>query len=203
MKKIHFLLVLVFMLTVSNATYGQSLKDILNSSGVKDVVSTVTGKQALTATDLQATWTYVKPACELVSSNLLKGAGGNIISAQIEKKIDELCTKAGISKEKFGYTFNADSTFSNTLGKGTPLNGTYTLDPETQIVTLQYGKAKLTSIEAKVSRSGDNINLLFNANKLMDLITLVSNISENSTLKTINQLAKQYDGLMLGFELKK
>lgn len=204
MKKNYLLPLLLLLLSVSNASYGQSLKDILNSSAVKEVVSAVVGEKALTAADLQANWGYVSPACDLESTNILKNAGGNVISSQIEKKLDDLCKKAGITEGKFSYTFNADSTFTNTLPKGKPLTGTYSFDAEKQTVTLKYGKLlKLTTLEAKISKSGDNINLLFNANKLMTLLNLVSNLSQSESIKAVNQLFNQYDGIMLGFEMKK
>lgn len=204
MKKIYSITLFLLFLSVSNTSYGQSLKDILNSSAVKEVVSAVVGEKALTASDLQASWSYIKPACDLESANLLKDAGGNVISSQIEKKLDELCKKAGITEGKFGYTFHADSTFTNTLPKGNPITGTYSFNAEKQTVTLKYGKLlKLTSFEAKVVQSGENLNLLFNANKLMTLLNLLSSVSQSETIKAVNKLFDQYDGIMLGFELKK
>ena len=204
MKKIYLLSLLLLLLSVPNATYGQSLKDILKSSAVKEVVSAVTGEKALAAADLQANWSYVKPACDLESANLLKDAGGNVISSQIEKKLDELCKKAGITEGQFSYTFNADSTFTNTLPKGKILTGTYSFDAEKQTVTLKYGKLlKLTTFDAKVIKTGDNLNILFNANKLMTLLNLVSSLTQSETVKAVNKLFDQYDGVMLGFEMKK
>ena len=37
----------------------------------------------------------------------------------------------------------------------------------------------------------------------MNLMTKESSISDNSTLKLVNKLASEYDGMLLGFELKK
>jgi len=45
--------------------------------------------------------------------------------------------------------------------------------------------------------------LLFNADKLLKFLSTVSSISSNTTLKAINKLASEYDGMMLGFDLKK
>lgn len=204
MKKKSFILAAICLLFVSNNMYGQSLKDILNSAAVKDAVSSVAGKKELTAENLQGSWTFEKSACELKTGNILKGAGGSVISSQVEKKIDDLCAKAGIKEGKFSYTFNPDSTFTSELGKGKPMNGTYSFDAETQTLSMQFGKSlKLTNFDAKVTKVGDNINLLFNADKLLKLISTVSATSENSTLKLANQIATQYDGMLLGFELKK
>lgn len=204
MKK-NCILLFLFLLASQSAIYSQSIKDLLNSSAVKEVVSAVTNP-TVSATALQGTWDYRKPACELKSSNVLKGAGGSLISSQVEKKMEDICTKAGITPGKFGYTFLADSTFSNTLPKGKPLSGTYSYDPASQTVALHYAigkKLTITTLEAKVSQSGDNICLLFNADKLMNLLSMVSSVTQNSTLKTVNQLMSQYDDILLGFELSK
>lgn len=204
MKKKSFILAVICLLFISDTVLGQSLKDILNSAAVKDAVSSVAGKKGLTAERLQGQWTFEKSACELKTENILKGAGGSVISSQMEKKIDDLCAKAGIKEGKFSYTFNADSTFTSELASGKPMNGTYTFNPETQTLTMNFGKLlKLTSLDAKVTQSGDNINLLFNADKLLSLISTISATSQNSTLKLANQIASQYDGMLLGFELKK
>ena len=47
------------------------------------------------------------------------------------------------------------------------------------------------------------MELLFNSDKLLKLITFLSSKSSNTTLKTISSLADSYDGMMLGLELKK
>lgn len=51
--------------------------------------------------------------------------------------------------------------------------------------------------------SNDELSLLFDADKLLDFLTKLSAVSKNTTLQTLNKLASQYDGMMLGFELKK
>ena len=50
----------------------QSLKDILNSSKVKDVVNLVTGN-VIKFSDLQGTWNYVEPACKMTSGDVERG----------------------------------------------------------------------------------------------------------------------------------
>lgn len=53
MKKVWGLVVAIsILLSVSGQAYGQSLKDILNSSTVKDAVTSVTGGKKLTVENL-------------------------------------------------------------------------------------------------------------------------------------------------------
>lgn len=193
------------LLSVSGQAYGQSLKDILNSSTVKDAVTSVTGGKKLTAENLKGTWTYVNPAVQLEGDNALKNVAGSVAAGELEKKLKEYCAKVGIIEGMFNYSFNSDSTFTNALKKKT-LKGTYSVNQDEKTVELKYalgGKLKVTTMTAQVVLTGEQLTLLFNADKLLDFLTKISSVSDNTTLKMVNKLASEYDGMMLGFDLKK
>lgn len=193
------------VLSFPDVAYGQSIKDILNSSAVKGAVTAVTGGKKLTVENLAGTWTYVNPAIQLEGDNVLKNAAGGVASSEMEKKLKEYCAKVGIVEGAFRYTFNSDSTFTNTL-KGRTLNGTYSFNADEKTIELHYGKlgkSKLTTMTAHVVVTNDQLSLLFNADKLLDFLSKLSSISQNTTLQTLNKLASQYDGMMMGFELEK
>lgn len=206
MKKVWGIMVAVCsLLTVSGQAYGQSLKDLLNSSKVKDAVTSVTGGKKLTVQNLQGTWTYTNPAVKLEGDNALKNVAARVAAGELEKKLKTYCAKVGIIEGMFNYTFSNDTTFTNALKKKT-LKGTYSVDAEEGTVELKYalgGKLKVTTLTAHVVIAGDELSLLFNADKLLDFLTKISSISDNTTLKMVNKLASEYDGMMLGFELKK
>ena len=70
MKKVWGLMAAIcILLSVSGQAYGQSLKDLLNSSTVKDAVTSVTGGKKLTVENLLGTWTYTNPAVQLEGDN--------------------------------------------------------------------------------------------------------------------------------------
>lgn len=194
------------LLLIPGNMKGQSLKDILNSSAVKNAVTSVTGGKAVTFENLQGTWMYVNPALQLEGDNALKNVAGSLAATEAEKKMKEYCAKVGIVEGVFNYVFNSDSTFTSALKRGS-LKGTYSVSPEDKTVTLQYtvGNKKLTvsTLTAHVILSGNELTLLFNADKLLKFLSTVSSISCNTTLKAINKLASEYDGMMLGFDLKK
>lgn len=193
------------LLSVSGQAYGQSLKDLLNSSAVKDAVTSVTGGKKLTVENLAGTWTYTNLAVQLEGDNALKNVAGSVAAGELEKKLKTYCAKVGIVEGMFNYVFNNDSTFTNALKKKT-LKGTFSINPDEKIVELKYalgGKLKVTTLTAHVVISGDELSLLFNADKLLDFLSKISSISDNTTLKMVNKLASEYDGMMLGFELKK
>ncbi len=184
-----------------------NLKNLLNSSSVKEAVSAVTSGKPVTTESLNGTWKYVKPACEFKSEDLLKKAGGAIAANEIEEKLAETYTKAGIQEMK--YTFNAaDSTFTTLMKTNSTkgIGGTFTLNAEDKTITFTYQAIKLitlSSVDAKISMSGDNLVLLFNADKILNLMKIIALNSKNTTLKALGQLADQYDGMLLGFELSK
>ena len=78
----------------------QSLKDILNSSKVKDVVNLVTGN-VIKFSDLQGTWNYVEPACKMTSGDLLKEASGSLVTSALEKKNGEYLHEVGDCSGEF------------------------------------------------------------------------------------------------------
>lgn len=193
---------LLFLVTGVQA---QSLKDILNSSAVKDAVTAVTGGKQLSVENLAGTWTYVNPAIQLEGDNALKNVAASVAASEIEKKLNEYCAKVGIEAGAFNYTFNADSTFTSQL-KGRTLNGTYSFNAEEKTIELKYGKLSklnLATMTAYVVLSDNQLSLLFNVDKLLDFLTKLSSLSDNTALQTINKLASEYDGMKLGFELSK
>lgn len=193
------------LLLLPELAYGQSLKDILNSSAVKGAVTAVTGGKSLTVENLAGTWTYVNPAIQLEGDNALKNVAASVASSEMEKKMKEYCAKVGIIEGAFNYTFNTDSTFTSVL-KGRTLKGTYSFNADDKTMEMRYGKigkSKLTTMTAHVVVTNDQLSLLFNADKLLDFLTKLSAVSKNTTLQTLNKLASQYDGMMMGFELKK
>ena len=200
-----FKLMVCALLFLVTGVQAQSLKDILSSSAVKDAVTAVTGGKQLSVENLAGTWTYVNPAIQLEGDNALKNVAASVAASEIEKKLNEYCAKVGIEAGAFNYTFNADSTFTSQL-KGRTLNGTYSFNAEEKTIELKYGKLSklnLATMTAYVVLSDNQLSLLFNVDKLLDFLTKLSSLSDNTALQTINKLASEYDGMKLGFELKK
>ena len=175
----------------------ENIKDLFNKDNIEKVVNAVTGNQTI---DMTGTWTYSGSAIEFESDNLLQKAGGAAAAAVAEKKLDEQLAKVGIKDGQVSFTFNADSTFTSTVGKRT-MTGTYSYDATDKVVHLRY--FKLLNMNAKVNCTSTNMDLLFNSDKLLKLIAFISSKSSSTTLKTISSLADSYDGMMLGFALKK
>ena len=184
----------------------QSLKDLLNkvtsNSTVTDLVESVTGV-SITPKDIKGTWNYSGSAVKLESSDLVKSAAAAVAAGQIEGKINEYLAKVGLKSGTFSFTFNEDQSFVTTV-KGKKFNGNYTLSEDGKTLTLTYGKILNShAINANVNIGSSSIELLFKADKLLELIGKLTSTTNNATLKTIGSLAGQYDGMKVGLEMSK
>ncbi len=149
--------------------------------------------------EIPGTWSYVGVAVEFTSEDALTKAGGKVAAETVESKIAPMLAKVGIQKGAFSFTFNEDGTVTTTLAQKT-VSGTWKFDKEQEVVTLGIKGKEFTT---RMVVCGDNINILFGADKLLELIKTVSEKSSNSTLATIGAIAKAYDGMNLGFECEK
>lgn len=173
----------------------QDLKSILTG-----VAKAVVGDKATTSSSIIGTWKYVGPQCQFESESLLAKAGGEVAAKEVEEKMQTVYDKVGMSGCE--YTFNEDGTYSYTLKKR-KISGTYTFDDQEKTITMK-GKLGVKTV-AHVTVTGNDMSLVFNADKLMSVLKTITGAASkvNSTAATINSVAGSYDGLMLGFDLKK
>ena len=174
----------------------QSLKDILSG-----VVGQVVGDKATTATSIIGTWSYVSPDCQLKGDGLLKNISGDAAGAEVEKKMEPIYAKAGLNTIQ--YTFNEDNTCSYTV-KGKKVEGTYVFDAEAKTVTIKSNKLGV-SIKANIVTLGSNMSFLFDADKILSVVKSITGVASglNASASTVSKLLEEFDGMMVGFELKK
>ena len=187
--------------TASAQSLTDLLKKVTDNDVVKNVVENVTGTTL--PVDVKGTWTYSGTAVKLESDDILKSTAASLAASQIEDKLDQYVAKVGIKAGTFSFTFKEDNSFTATvLGKS--FNGTYTLSEDYKTISLQFGKTiGLKPFTAAVSATSSQLDLLFQADKLLELLGKLTSSSSNSTLKTVGTLVNQYDGMKLGLELKK
>lgn len=188
---------LAMALSFSLQSRAQSLKDLFNKENIEKAVNVVTGKNTAS---MVGAWTFTGAALEFESDNLLQKAGGSVAATAVEKKLDGFLEKAGITAGEMSFSFAADSTFQTTI-RGKELKGTYSYDAPSRKVQLKF--SRLLNIKTTVNCTSEQMELLFPSDKILDLITFLTSKSSNATLKSISSLADSYDGMMLGFTLKK
>ena len=196
---------IIFLLLTSCGMqmYGQSLKDLFNKETIRDIAGSVVEQLDVLPKNIEGTWEYAGTTVKFTGDNILTTAASQIASGQIATRLDEYLQIVGIREGAFSYTFNADSTFTTSFNK-MDFPGRYTFSEEANTIELDYGKnEKLRGITLKtqVSVSLTSMELLFNADKLLDFINKISSSAGNSKLSMLNALTSQYDGLKIGFEL--
>ena len=77
---------------------------------------------------------------------------------------------------------------------------TWTIDESTAKVTM---KGLLLSINCYAKREYSGISLLFESKKLLNILQVMAAMSGNDTAQKIGELSKNYDGVRLGFDMKK
>ncbi len=192
----------VLKAAAGNAAAGDSVK---GNSGLGDLLGglgNVLGITDVTISDLEGTWSYVKPAVAFKSDNLLKKAGGEAAASVVEGKLAPYYQKAGMTQMKF--TVNADSTFTMGVNR-VMLKGALEKDAEGNFVFnfKALGKVNIGHMTSVITRSGKNIDVTFDASKLISLVSKIAAISGNSTIKGVSSLLQSYDGMNAGFQLSK
>ena len=126
-------------------------------------------------------------------------AGGEIVATQIEQKLSAEYAKLGFKKSNTYITFNEDGTFSGKID-GKSLSGNWTFDENTQALKLS---GLLLSLNGYATRNASGISILFESKKILTLLQTVAALSGNSTLSTIGDISKNYDGVRVGFDMAK
>lgn len=166
---------------------------------IGNVLSSVIGLNKLSQRELVGTWKYDGPGCAFTSDNLLAKAGGEVAATTIEEKLKVQYDRLGMNSSNTYINFKEDGTFSAKIdGRG--WSGKYTYDPKTGALNM---KGLLLSLNGYATRNGGGISVLFESKKLLTLVQTIAAISGNSTLGTIGDLSKNYDGVRLGFDLRK
>lgn len=191
--------------TTTSVTNSSTTTQSSNTAGgiLGAVLGAVLGQNNQISQDqLLGTWTYSGAACKFESENLLKQAGGEFIASSVEGKIDDAFSKIGIQKGSSSITFASDGTCSLAMGSRA-ISGTYEFDQSTGKLTIT-GTIGLVSTEGYIVKNSDSsISLLFGADKLLDMVNIVSAQTSNTTIKTISSLLGSYDGIKVGMNLTK
>ena len=195
MKRFKFVLALALLCMCSSSIQAQSVKDI-----IEGVVNTVVGDKATNAKSIKGTWKYSQPACEFESESFLSKAGGAAVTNKIKKRVAPVMKSLGING--IVSTFDGEGNYTTKIKKQT-IHGTYTFNSKEKTITFKpkFGK----EYTAHVSVQGKEMTLVFNADKLMTILKSISNTTatQSTTAATINALLKSYNGMRLGFKLKK
>ena len=149
---------------------------------------------------LQGDWKYNAPSVGVSGKNLLAGIAKPIAKGKLKKKLKNAYKKIGLDKARPQFVFNEDGTCSMKL-MGASVKGTYNYNPSTEKISFKWHGVPMT---ANLKRDGKKkLQLTFDADKLLSLISLMGRFSDSSTIKALSSLLDNYEDVMVGFELKK
>lgn len=199
MKRFKIGVVVAVCLVATSCGNMNQVLSAMSNGGVVNAITSVIGLDKVSAANLIGSWKYSGPSCAFTSENLLAKAGGEVAARQIEEKVLPYYQQVGISSSNTYITFNQDGTFSSKIA-GTNFSGTYTFDEKSQQIKL---KGLLLSINCYTKREMNGISILFEGKKLLNVLQTMAALSGRADLQTIGELSKQYDGVRVGFDMKK
>ncbi len=212
MKKVSLAAVAaVFVLSscgiTTNGTSGKDAANVLNGvlgsisnpNNIGNVLSSVLGIDKPSVNDIYGTWYYATPGVAFTSENTLAKAGGEVVASQIKEKLTTYYNSVGLKKSNTSLTFNKNNSFSGMID-GKSISGTWTYDANNQKITL---KTLLFTIPVYAKKTSNGMSFLMESKKLLTVLQTAAALTGNSKLQAIGELSKNYDGVRMGFDMKK
>ncbi len=192
---------LMMALAVAVPSMQASAQSLLGDA-LGNMLQGVFSKSDLSVYDICGQWTSKGSAVSFQSDNFLQKAGGTAAAGVIESKINPYFEKLGLNNAVL--TIEADSTFTLKAKKFT-LNGSIKSNGDgTFDFTFKALKSiKLGTVKTYVSKSGNNMDVMFDAKKLKNLISGIAKFTGISIAKTAASVLDSYDGLCVGFSMAK
>ena len=209
MKILKAFIVGVIAMASTVCVQAQSLGDLLgglggNGSGSGNVLSNIIEgvftKSNLSLADLVGEYKAQGPAVTFKSDNLLQKAGGIAGAATIESKLNPYYEQYGLNNMTLTVDENANFTMKV---KSLSLKGTITKNDADGTFDFNFNVAgiKLGKFTAYIEKSGKNLNLMFDASKLKDIISAIAKFTGNSMAKALGSILDSYDGACIGWKM--
>ncbi len=194
-------------LTLTVPASAQSLSDLLGGgntgSTITNMLSGIFSNTNFTIADIAGDYQASGPAISFKSDNLLQKAGGIAGAAAIESKLAPYYEQYGLNSMTLQIAESGD--FTMTIKK-LKLTGTITEGGDKgnfEFNFKAFGKVKLGKITAYIEKSGNSLDLMFDASKLKSIISAVAKFSGMSLAKAASGLLDSYDGACIGFKMSK
>lgn len=176
---------------------GNILSGVDTTNALGNIIGSVLGINKVSEANLIGTWKYTSPGCAFTSDNLLAKAGGEVAAQKIKSQLLPHYQSLGISGSNTYFAFKEDKTFTAKLA-GKSISGTYAYDASKGTINM---KTLLLSMNGFVTLTTSGISLLFESQKILSVLQTLGALSGNSTISTIGEISKNYDGVRVGFDL--
>lgn len=200
----------LFLLLAVSASAQSSVGDLLKGigQGSSDIGSTIGNaiqgiftKTDLTLDDIVGEYVSTGPAVAFKSDNFLKKAGGIAGAAALETKLQPYFEQYGMIGMPL--TIDKDANFTLVI-KRLKLSGTVARNEKDGTFTFNVMIAgmKIGRFTAYVQKSGRDIDLMFDAAKLKELISTVGKFTGSKLTATAAKILDSYEGATIGFKMK-
>lgn len=165
-------------------------------------LNNVLANNNFTIEDLQGTWEYSGPAVSFESSNVLQNIGGAAGATALENQLEPYYRRLGFNRTSL--EVDAEHNFTLKLGL-VQLKGKVEKSDDDRLVFnfSAFGRVPLGKVTANATKSGNTLNLTFDATRFINLLSKVAGAVNNTTLSTLTNLLNSYDGVFIGFKLNK
>ncbi len=151
--------------------------------------------------DLTGTWQYTSPAVTFQSDNALQHIGGAAAATAVENQLDPYYKRLGFNRSFLEVA--ADHTFTLKLGlislKGTVEKNS---DDMLEFNFNAFGRVPLGKLTANATKSGDTLNLTFDATKFVNILSKIAGSLNNTSLTALTNMLDSYDGIFVGFKMR-
>lgn len=151
--------------------------------------------------DIVGTWRYDKPCIDARGTTFIGKLGKPIAKKKLAKKINKAFKKIKLDKRWESFTLSDDGTWEIVVARQ-PLRGTYTYDPELEILTLRPRHLPLP-IKSHTWRKDDRLCVAFDADRLLAVLNLLGGLTRSDKLKDLETLVDNFDNVHVGFEFKR
>lgn len=228
MKFWKILLPMFLLALLPTSAQAWDIKDLLNKgreaasqtgkdankdlSGLGNLIEGVFTRSKLEVKDLEGTWTVTGSAVNFKSENLLKQVGGRTGATLIEKKLDPWYKRLGMTNGTL--TVDKEGNFTLQLKK-LKLTGTITKAADVKddgkeeakgnfiFHINKFGKTDGMQCEAFVTKGVKQLDVMFDVSRLQQIMEGVASFSKLKLASTLSSLLSSYDGICVGFALKK
>lgn len=188
-------------LMMSATTFAQtsSGKSSLGTT-IGNLIEGIFTKSNLEVADLVGEYESAGPAVTFKGDSFLKKAGGIAGAAALETKLQPYYEQYGLIGMPM--TVDADGNFMLTVKK-INIKGTLEKNDEdgTFIFNIMMGSIRLGKFTAYVEKTGKNLDLMFDATKLKELMSTIGSLSGIKMAQTLASLLDSYDGACIGFQM--
>lgn len=159
----------------------------------------VTGIDPFARLDVAGTWQVTGAAVDAQATSFKGKLAKPIAKSKLKSKLNKAFKKMKLTSRLSRITLNDDGTFViNLLAK--KVTGTFDYDPVDEQLTLRW--KGIVPLKMRAKRDGKKLLLLMPTDKLLQLVSLLSDWTKNKTVKQLTMLHDNYDDVLVGFEMK-